>query len=105
MWNKDIGICLVCNLMDCERLYCVYIEMEMDLLNRNYIMFYIVFEVKLRDWFNEYKNIMYVCGDLELKDLLMKEIDVIRIIYDSNIFDVILCSYVLEYVFDDDKVM
>ncbi len=35
----------------------------------------------------------------------MKEIDVTRITYDSNTFDVILCSHVLEHVPDDDKAM
>jgi len=75
------------------------------LLNRNYTMLHIAPEAKLRDWFNEYKNIMYVCGDIEPKDPLMKEIDVTSITYDSNTFDVILCSHVLEHVLDDDKAM
>ncbi|HDV8364878.1 TPA: glycosyltransferase [Bacillus cereus] len=105
MWNKDTGICPVCNSMDRERLYRAYIETETDLLNRNYTMLHIAPEAKLRDWFNEYKNITYVCGDLEPKDPLMKEIDVTRITYDSNTFDVILCSHVLEHVPDDDKAM
>ena len=35
----------------------------------------------------------------------MKEIDVTRITYDSNTFDVIVCSHVLEHVPDDDKAM
>ncbi len=43
--------------------------------------------------------------DIEPKDPLMKEIDVTSITYDSNTFDVILCSHVLEHVLDDDKAM
>ncbi len=35
----------------------------------------------------------------------MKEIDVTSITYDSNTFDVILCSHVLEHVLDDGKAM
>ncbi|TKH07580.1 glycosyltransferase, partial [Bacillus wiedmannii] len=92
MWNKDTGICPVCSSMDRERLYRAYIEMETDLLSREYTMLHIAPEEKLRDWFNEYKNITYVCGDIEPKDPLMKEIDVTSITYDSNTFDVILCS-------------
>lgn len=105
MWNKDTGICPVCSSMDRERLYRVYIETETDLLSRKYTMLHIAPEANVRDWFNEYKNITYVCGDLEPKDPLMKEIDVTSITYDSNTFDVILCSHVLEHVLDDGKAM
>ncbi len=35
----------------------------------------------------------------------MKEIDVTRIVYENNTFDVILCNHVLERVFDDEKAM
>ena len=64
MWNKDTGICPVCSSMDRERLYRVYIETETDLLSRKYTMLHIAPEANVRDWFNEYKNITYVCGDL-----------------------------------------
>ncbi|PRT19559.1 glycosyl transferase family 2 [Bacillus toyonensis] len=105
MWNKDTGICPVCDSMDRERLYRVYIEMETDLLSGNDTVLHIAPEAKVRGWFSQYKNITYVCGDIEPKDPLMKEIDVTRIVYENNTFDVILCNHVLERVFDDEKAM
>ncbi len=68
MWNKDTGICPVCDSMDRERLYRVYIEMETDLLSGNDTMLHIAPEAKLRSWFAQYKNIIYVCGDIEPKN-------------------------------------
>ena len=68
MWNKYTGICPVCYSMDgSERLYRAYIETETDLLSENYTMLHIAPEVKVREWLNQYKNITYVCGDLEPK--------------------------------------
>ncbi|EOO23858.1 glycosyltransferase [Bacillus cereus VD133] len=105
MWNKDTGICPVCYSMDRERLYRTYIETETDLLSSEYTMLHIAPEAKLRRWLNEHKNITYVCGDLEPKDSLMEEIDVTKLTYENNAFDVILCSHVLEHVPDDEKAM
>ncbi|MDA1925440.1 glycosyltransferase [Bacillus cereus] len=105
MWNKDTGICPVCYSMDRDRLYRAYIETETDLLSRNYTMLHIAPEVKVRGWLNQFKNITYICGDLEPKDSLMEEIDITRIAYENNTFDVILCSHVLEHVPDDEKAM
>ena len=105
MWNKDTGICPVCDSMDRERLYRIYIEMETDLLSGNDTMLHIAPEAKLRSWFAQYKNIIYVCGDIEPKDPLMQEIDVTRIPYENDTFDVILCGHVLQYVQDDEKAM
>ncbi|MCU5375938.1 glycosyltransferase [Bacillus cereus] len=105
MWNKGTGICPVCDSMDRERLYRVYIEMETDLLSGNDAMLHIAPEAKLRSWFAQYKNITYVCGDIEPKDPLMQEIDVTRIPYENDTFDVILCGHVLQYVPDDEKAM
>ncbi|HDR6315679.1 TPA: glycosyltransferase [Bacillus thuringiensis] len=105
MWNKDTGICSVCDSMDRERLYRVYIEMETELLSGNDTMLHIAPEAKLRSWFAQYKNITYVCGDIEPKDPLMQEIDVTRIPYENDTFDVILCGHVLQHVQDDEKAM
>ncbi|HDR5116798.1 TPA: methyltransferase domain-containing protein, partial [Bacillus anthracis] len=105
MWNKYTGICPVCYSMDRERLYRAYIETETDLLSENYTMLHIAPEVKVREWLNQYKNITYVCGDLEPKDSVMEEIDITRIAYENNTFDVILCSHVLEHIIDDEKAM
>ncbi|MHB0801634.1 glycosyltransferase [Bacillus thuringiensis] len=105
MWNKDTGICPICYSMDRERLYRTYIETETDLLSKNYTMLHIAPEVKVREWLNQYENITYVCGDLEPKDSIMEEIDITKMAYENNIFDVILCSHVLEHVPDDKKAM
>ncbi|MDA1632255.1 glycosyltransferase [Bacillus cereus] len=105
MWNKDTGICPVCDSMDRERLYREYIEMETNLLGENATMLHIAPEEKLRGWLGQYKNITYVCGDIEPNDPLMQEIDVTTIPYENDTFDVILCGHVLQHVQDDEKAM
>ncbi|KEK24133.1 glycosyltransferase [Bacillus gaemokensis] len=105
MWNKDTGICPVCYSMDRERLYRIYIETETDLLRVNHKILHIAPEAKLREWLNQYTNLTYICGDLTPKDKYMEEVDVTKIAYENETFNVIICSHVLEHVPEDEKAM
>ncbi|KFN01172.1 glycosyltransferase [Bacillus clarus] len=105
MWNKDTGICPICNSMDRERLYRTYIETETNLLSENHKILHIAPEARLREWLNQFTNLSYVCGDLIPKDQLMEEVDVTNIVYENEAFDVIICSHVLEHVPEDEKAM
>ncbi|NIP39066.1 MAG: class I SAM-dependent methyltransferase [Candidatus Dadabacteria bacterium] len=56
----------------------------------------------LRPLFEQKLGEGYITADLYRKDVTVK-MDITDIQYDDNAFDIIICSHVLEHVFDDKK--
>lgn len=101
MHNKYTYLCPSCHSMDRERLYKLYIETETDLLEASKKVLHIAPERNFRGLLMRSKSLDYTCGDLYPNDNLTKKVDITKIQYPDNTFDVVLCSHVLEHVPDD----
>ncbi|MCK5824448.1 MAG: methyltransferase domain-containing protein [Ichthyobacteriaceae bacterium] len=87
-----------------HRLLWLYLKNETNFFTENKKMLHIAPEQCFVDTFRKLKNIDYTTADIEspLADVLM---DVQKIPFEENTFDVIFCNHVLEHVDDDDKAM
>lgn len=106
MSNKYTAICPNCESMDRERLYKLYIEKETDLLTQQHSVLHLAPERKLRRFLQGFlPSDRYVCGDLYPTDPSIIKMDATELPFDSNTFDVIFCSHVLEHIPDDNLAM
>lgn len=59
-----------------------------------------IFQKKLR----KLPNIKYISTDIKSKNVMIN-MNITEILFKENTFDVILCNYVLEHIYDDTKAM
>lgn len=100
IWNKNTAICPFCFSMDRERMYRLYMEKETDLLVSANSVLHISSEQSMRKWLINNHNIHYVGGNITTEDG-MRQIDITSIDYPDEMFDAVVCSYVLERVPND----
>jgi len=99
-YRKNV-ICPSCNSSDRSRLlYLFLIKMRASILNKNIRLLHIAPDTEFPSFFKNKKNINYYNGDLD-KNLADLEIDITKIDFDQNFFDVIICNHVLEQLDDD----
>ena len=100
---RENAICPRCKSADRERLLYLYlIKHQSNIFKNNINLLHIAPEKNLRKVFNSLSNINYTNGDLNISraDEL---IDITSINYNDNVFDIIICSHVLEHVPNDEK--
>jgi SAM-dependent methyltransferase len=83
----------------------LYLTQKTDFLdNRPKKMLHIAPMTQLTRLFQSQPHIDYLSADLEHPNAMVK-MDITKIEYSDNVFDVIYCSHVLEHVDDDRKAM
>ena len=97
--------CPRCRSTDRERLFYLYlIKYQPNIFEENINLLHIAPEIKLRKVFNSHSNINYINGDL-YNPQADEVIDITSINYDDNVFDIIICSHVLEHIQKDELAM
>jgi len=97
--------CPRCRSTERERLYYLYFtKHHPKIFEDNIKLLHIAPEPQLRKIFNSHSNINYINGDL-YNPQADEVIDITSINYDDDVFDIILCSHVLEHVQEDKLAM
>ena len=100
---RENAVCPRCLSYDRERLIYLYLnEYRKYIFHDNVKILHIAPEKNLNKLFSKFKNIDYTSADLNHPSAKVK-MDITNIIYEDNVFDVILCNHVLEHVPDDKK--
>lgn len=98
--------CPVCGGSDRERLYSLYFQKEIPVVQDNFKLLDIAPSGSLANFIkNKYSNINYRSADLMMTGV-DDVIDITQMhLYEDNSFDFFICSHVLEHVSDDKKAM
>ena len=87
-----------------HRLMWLYLKEKTNFFTSNLKLLHIAPELCFIKLFDRMENIEYVSGDIE-SPLAKVKMDVNKIPYDENSFDVVFCNHVMEHVEDDIKAM
>jgi SAM-dependent methyltransferase len=96
------AMCPRCGSLERHRLLWLYLKNKTNLFTCNLKVLHIAPEPIFQSIFKSMPNLDYISADLNSR-YAMLNMDVTNIIYEDCLFDVILCSHVLEHVEDDRK--
>lgn len=107
--RRPNAICHFCNSLERHRLLWLYLNAKTGLFSEQRIIRLLHFAPEMGFYraFTRAKNIQYYPCDLEpdlykfQRKIKIHMVDITKIPFDNNFFDVILCSHVLEHVPDD----
>jgi SAM-dependent methyltransferase len=101
---RDDAQCPKCGSVERHRMLWLYLKKNLENHDVQLKILHIAPENILQSKMKHMKNIEYVSADID-SPLAMVKMDITDIDSADNSFDVILCSHVLEYVFDDMKAL
>lgn len=93
-------MCPVCGALERHRLLWLYLVRRTDILRRHSTILHVAPERALSRQLKRYPNLRYVSTDL-LDAAVMVRADLTRLSFRDGVFDVVLCSHVLEHIVDD----
>jgi SAM-dependent methyltransferase len=101
---RDNALCPNCQSLERHRLIWLYLEKKTDFLQRKHKVLHVAPEACFMKRFEQVHGESYITADIE-SPLAKVKMDIHRIPFDANSFDVVLCNHVLEHVDDDIKAM
>jgi len=101
---RDNRLCPGCLTLERHRLLWLYFKSKTSLFTEHHKVLHVAPEQPFFKRFRKMKNLEYITGDLEspLADVKM---DIQKIPFPDNTFDVVICNHVLEHVDNDKKAM
>tara|TARA_B100000405_G_C16717373_1_gene421354 strand:+ start:626 stop:1393 length:768 start_codon:yes stop_codon:yes gene_type:complete len=96
------ALCPNCLSLERHRLLYLFLERKTNIFKKDIKLLHIAPEQCLINVFSNSKNIDYVSGDL-FSPLAKIKMDIHKMPFQNNSFDIILCNHVLEHVEDDKK--
>jgi len=101
---RENALCPNCLSLERHRLLFLFLKNKTNLFNKKIDLLHIAPEQCFIKTFNNSNNINYVTGDL-YSPLAKIKMDIHKMPFQDNSFDVILCNHVLEHVDNDKKAM
>jgi predicted SAM-dependent methyltransferase len=98
------GHCPSCYSSDRERLIYLYLKNKTNFFYENLKVLHVAPEQNLQKVFMAWTNIDYLSSDFD-SPLAMINMDITKIPYEDNSFDVIICNHVLEHIPNDRQAM
>ena len=98
------ALCPSCGSLERHRLLWLYLKNKTNLFTSHLKVLHIAPEPVFQKFFKSMPNLDYISVDLNSR-YAMLNMDITNITYEDCLFDVILCSHVLEHVGDDRKAM
>ncbi|MBV6644746.1 MAG: class I SAM-dependent methyltransferase [Cyclobacteriaceae bacterium] len=98
--SRANALCPKCLSLERHRLLWLYLRDKTDFFSAPRKMLHIAPELCFISRFEALENLDYITGDIE-SPLAKVKMDIHKIPFDDNTFDVIFCNHVLEHVDDD----
>ncbi len=105
-------LCPNCLSTDRDRLIYFYLTTKKELRQKKLILLHIAPEPSLKKYLKSFSNITYCSGDKFEKryqgfyyDKETLNLDLTRLQYPNEKFDIIICNHVLEHIKEDDKAL
>jgi SAM-dependent methyltransferase len=98
------ALCPECLALERHRLMWLFLKGKTDFFNESLKLLHIAPELCFIDRFKALNNIDYISADLE-SPLAMVKMDIHKIPFEENQFDIAFCNHVMEHVEDDIKAM
>lgn len=101
---RENALCPSCLALERHRLMWLYLKEKTNFFTANLKVLHIAPEHCFIHRFEQMKNLDYITADIE-SPLAKIKMDVHKIPFDDNTFDVAFCNHVMEHVEDDIKAM
>lgn len=98
--SRENALCPNCLALERHRLIWLYLQRKTGFFSQKAKMLHIAPELCFIDRFEKMENLDYITGDIE-SPLAKVKMDIHRIPFEENSFDIIFCNHVLEHVDDD----
>ncbi|MBN3940600.1 class I SAM-dependent methyltransferase [Nostoc sp. NMS9] len=102
--KRPNAICPRCLSLERHRLLWLYLKNKTNLLSQKLELLHVAPEYLLKKSISNLPNINYLSADLQPNEAMV-QMDITDIQYPNNVFDVILCSHVLEHIPNDWQAM
>ncbi len=102
--GRDNALCPNCLSLERHRLMYMYLQRKTDFFKADLKLLHVAPEYCFIDRFEKMKNLDYITADIE-SPLAKVKMDIHRIPFEANTFDVAFCNHVMEHVDDDIKAM
>ena len=97
--------CSICSSLERHRLAWLFLLRQTNLFRDRVKLLHFAPESYLRDRFLQFPNIDYLTADISFDRNPMVKVDIQDMVFGHDVFDIILCSHVLEHVPNDRKAM
>ncbi len=106
---RDNNICPYCQSTDRDRLVYSYLSNYTNFFSEKTKVLHVSPEPSLYNILRKYKNIKYITGTKYSEGVYyhkgIDSIDLLKLPYENNEFDMILCNHVLEHIIEDTLAM